>query len=309
MLSTANRRQIILAYLAQQAQAIKDKEQLREIDDCPTLHGQQLILMKGATRLFDKLYPTQFHRQMSDIDIYIGQQDCISSFAGLGYEVMDKSQGKIEDIDTNFVQLNSLTNHHLPPIVSKRFSKRLELHSFFIQRFIQIEMRPSVVDDANKLANTNCVQILSPLDQLILLIIHSRFADRSAYFGSSRLRGLLEGMLLHRQLSTAEQNQFNDHFHYVGAGNEIQLWKYTCYRLFNAIEFAELDSTSMRLRYKLHELTSQSGWTRSIAYAFRSMHLLVTHRLRSPLERKQFFLRLFDSNRWRRYFRRITRIR
>lgn len=308
-LGADTRKVITIAYLTIKAQSMSDIKQLQEIDNCASLSGTRFILMKGANRIFDDLYPTSCHRQMSDIDMHIGQQKCIAGFLDLGYETMEKAQGEISEINDEYIEQFSQTNHHLPPIVSNRFNKRIELHLFFIHRFLNIEMRSNAIDLVKKIKNTNHFYAMSKLDQLILLIIHSRFADRSASFSSSRLRGILEGLLLFRTLSQTEQQELTEHFRAFGEERELRFWKYLCYRLFSADQFKSQDTLSMSARYQWHKATSHRGWALSFNYALGSIRLLLTHRLRSPLERKQFTQRLFSGSRWRRYLKRITRFR
>ena len=303
------RRQIVIEYLTQRARAKKDLAQLDELETNPVLSKSKLILLKGSVRLFDDLYPTDAHRFMMDIDIYFENSDCLKAFAQLGYIIRDESFDALEDLSPGFLAEHSKHDHHLPPITSKSHKKRIELHQSLIQKFVTASMRKQSIDAAIPIPNKNYLLQLRPLDQLIMLLIHCRIADRYADFSTSRLRNTLEGYLLYKRLDNSDRNLLDSHFSAIGYRDELEFWKYMCLQLFEAPEFSHLiHRRSLQARYALHKRVSQNDNITALQYTWYFVYRLFSFRLTNSLQRKRLISQILQKNSWKIFLAKVRRI-
>lgn len=304
-LTPSTRKTIALAYLRNVASAKIDKKQLLELNQQLEVNGQRVILIKGATRFFDGMYPSAAHRYMSDLDIFIEHHDALEAFLALGYETTKYATWQIQDFSPEFLERHSVRHHHLPQITKENYSKNIELHQSFVHKFVDYELRSEAIELATVVNGTTRLLQLDPADQFILHFLHSRIVDNYTSFGTSRLRNFLEGYLLHQKLTPAQLAIVDEYFDSRKLTYKLDSWKYIVYRYFGVEEFKQVESTTMRAKFTLHRYVSSHPILLSTKFLFYSLYNLFTVRLFDSLERNYIFNRLGRAGAWKLFLKRI----
>lgn len=299
------RKSIAYTHLANQARAIHTKQQMIEIDQIADANNYRLVAMKGITRFFDNTYPSNAHRFLSDIDLYFEDIQIVEHLANIGYQTQADSDIHIHEIDQNYQQENRKGFHHLPPIVKDNHNKAVELHHQLLHLTTYVEMRQECHDTTIPIIGLTKTRQLNRPDQLILLIIHSRFSERLAMNSTSRLRNLLEGYLLYRALNRSEKNTVDNHFHSQCQNKEYDFWLYICQRLFHA-NYKPQSHSWCAMRYKLHQKLSHSSNFIKLRYLYyNSTRILFFWKLTSQ-QRIRAWYRLTSTSRWKRIISKLT---
>ena len=176
------------------------RRQLGEVVTLLNGIGVEPVLLKGAIRLVDGLYPDPGWRMMHDLDLLVPPDRRVDAMAALhrgsyataaAYRHMEPSYDR---------------HHHCPPLVRPDRPAPVEIHSeLFVTRRQQLLLpagamlaaaAPIEVGDGR-------ARLPDPGHQLIHLIGHCQIADRGYLCGSVPLRDRLEAAALARRAGPA----------------------------------------------------------------------------------------------------------
>lgn len=161
--------------------------QLAEAAGCLNAAGIEPVLLKGAIRLVDGLYPDPGWRLMRDLDVLVPRDRLRRAAACLGR------------IGYAPVQAEGPRPHrHLPPLARPEDHAPVELHGDLLPRRglcpaedVIARSRPARLDGA-------AVRLPAAADQLVHLVAHDRLDDPFRRTGTIALRGVVELVLLGR---------------------------------------------------------------------------------------------------------------
>jgi hypothetical protein len=164
--------------------------QLLEVASCLNEIGIEPVLVKGAIRLVDGLYPDPGWRFMRDLDLLIARDrlsDAVAQLASIGYSFTQAA-----------AELPARCNH-LPPLGRDDDATVVETHSDLLRE------RPEFCRAEDVLAQSQPVEldgarvrIPEVTHQLAHLIGHDRFDRRLHLSGMFLLRSVFEAALLGR---------------------------------------------------------------------------------------------------------------
>lgn len=162
--------------------------------------GVEPVLLKGAIRLVDGLYPDPGRRMMHDLDLLVPPDrrvDAMGTLQRAGYATAAAYRHMEPSYDHH---------HHGPPLVRPDRPAPVEIHSeLFVTRRQQLLLPagamlaaavPIEVGDGR-------ARLPDPAHQLIHLIGHCQIADRGYLCGSIPLRDRLEAAALARRAGPA----------------------------------------------------------------------------------------------------------
>ncbi|MDC0602512.1 nucleotidyltransferase family protein [Aliiglaciecola sp.] len=151
-----------------------DSIQQEAIKVC-TLFQQQnidIILLKGAATLFNRISSPTSVRFMSDIDILVPE-----SQQAQAVKILDENGYREDEVE---LKIDAKGHYHAPPLKHPDSICYIEIHRAAQKTSLQ-ELLPTqdLWDRAVPLELTQdlCVKQLCPVDQIVLSIVHSQLAD------------------------------------------------------------------------------------------------------------------------------------
>jgi hypothetical protein len=173
------------------------RRQLAQAAACLNGIGIEPLLLKGAIRLVDGLYPDPSWRFMRDVDLLVPRDrlsDAVARMASLGYRFTRDAASWPEQ------------HKHLPPLARDGDAAVVEIHADLLpdrQELCPAEemlarSRPVDLDGAR-------VRVPDPADQLAHLIGHDRFDPYLQPSGTFMLRSVFEAALLCRDERSLRQ--------------------------------------------------------------------------------------------------------
>ena len=154
--------------------------------------GIEPVLLKGAIRLVDDLYPDPGWRMLSDLDLLVPTGRGPAAFEAL---LADGCQ-QLRDVPPG--------HHHLPDLWHAPTGSPVELHEHVVQAGFRPVLEASRLLEHARPAPGLAARLPDPADQLLHLIVHDLLSHRGLSFGWTGLRTLLEGRLLLDRLDPAE---------------------------------------------------------------------------------------------------------
>jgi hypothetical protein len=285
------------------------KRQLVELSDAMQQSSTSPILMiKGGLRLFDDLYPSPIHRYLADVDLYFENSDILPILAALGYQSDDISDFDLQGVTEEFLVWHKTQKHHLPRLGRVDRPRVFEMHQHMVH------LRASPYCRGGELSHSNGIpalpKIMAPnlVDQLILNILHATYGDRFSFYANFRLRNIFEGYLLYNRLTGAQRTEFYEHFDRINRRQDIEFWKYLCFKFFNAKEFSGHFSLSVKFKFFLHKQFGQNPKANAIIYSCYFIYRLIFKDLWSSKARSILWNKLTDNSRRHLFFQKITRI-
>ena len=152
--------------------------------------GIEPLLLKGAGRLVDRLYPDEGWRFMRDLDILVPRdqlEEACQALLAVGYRPTMDVDPWPEDY------------HHLPPLYREGEAAVIELHGEALRHGIIFCPTDRLLERAHRLEVEGVAARLADApDQIACVIGHDRFDDDQRRSGLFRLKSLLELALLCR---------------------------------------------------------------------------------------------------------------
>lgn len=290
-------------YLVLWRRAEQLKMQLLELSTALPSHGHaQLVLMKGAARLFDGMYPSLIHRFMADIDLYFEDEVVLKSFDSLGYKVLGGEGADLATFDAAYVEAHARHNHHLPPLFHKKHPARIELHHHLAPLGTKALVPKDVIASSSKIDCAPGLGVSSTFDQLIVTLVHSQYGDRFTNNVTYRLRGVIEAYLLYKRLSDTEKSALEAHFDERDKGRDFLFWQYLCLRLLDASEFGRAYPWQVRLRFFWFRLVNQNMAYHAMLYNLHFVYRFLTDGLWRRDERKRLMRNMVKPEHRRVFF-------
>lgn len=190
------------------------RRQLGEVVTLLNGIGVEPVLLKGAIRLVDGLYPEPGWRMMGDLDLLVPQERRAEAMAALhraGYATAPAYR----QIEPSYAW-----HHHCPPLVRPNRPAPVEIHDELFVTRRQQRLLPGVamLEAATPAMVESGLARLPRLEhQLVHLIGHCQIADRGHLCGSIRLRDRLEAAALARRAGAAFDTTALDR-HFAQAG-------------------------------------------------------------------------------------------
>jgi hypothetical protein len=273
--------------------------QLGQIARCLNGIGIEPLLLKGAIRLVDGLYPDAGWRFMRDLDLLVPRDrwsEAIERLASIGY-------GFTRDTAT------WPTNHkHLPPLGRDDDAAVVEIHGDLLSERQELcpadqavaRSRPVDLDGAR-------VRVPHPVDQLTMLIRHDRCDGYLRRAGMFLLRSVFEAAALCREQGYVEELVTRA----AGAGwaHNAQVWLGLAARLFpdyvGPFTDAELRARLQASALIALERFDENGRCRRLIWFAR---LRVGKLLGSPTDRRHLAANILSSEYARRSLERLHRL-
>lgn len=155
--------------------------------------GLEPVLLKGAIRLVDGLYPDLGWRMMQDLDILVpadGFWDAIEALGAAGYAP-----------DQHWIKTSAQApKHHYPGLQHPTRRATVEIHAELFSSAKQRLLRAADVIDRSRSLHAQGVAIRVPLleHQLVHLIGHCQLSNHGYMYGRIELRDRLEAAALAR---------------------------------------------------------------------------------------------------------------
>jgi hypothetical protein len=277
----------------------------KELDHADTA---PILMIKGALRLFDGLYPTISHRYMSDLDLVFTDRKVLKVLADLGYKSRALSDFDLSQATQEYLDEQKKQNHHLPPVGAANHPLWLEMHQHLVHLRAVKFCREGTVNRGLEIADLP--KILAPeiVDQLILNLLHTKYGDMFTDYSNFRLRNIFEGYLLYHQLNDAEKSEFENHFAAIKRHDDVAFWKYLCLQLLDAQEFSGNYPLRIKAKYMLHARFGQDSRANSILYSVHFVYRLFAKILWSSSERHTLMLKFKDDGKRNQFWQKIIRI-
>ncbi|GLQ35955.1 hypothetical protein GCM10007939_22390 [Amylibacter marinus] len=306
LIPSALKSELKFAYLHHLAQGQQSKEQLIEIADAFHQNTTDpMIVLKGGLRLLDDLYPSVAHRFLADLDFYFQGTSTLRQFQQMGYAAQDQAFD-LATADTDYLRSARKAHHHLPALFKPPYKKRVELHQDLIAKHAQAFMPKSLATNAQEAMPG--LYAPSPVDQLIINIIHSQYGDQRAVHANFRLRNIFEGYLLYRRLDTDQQRALDAHFAAINRPQDLDFWKYLCIKFCGADELSAPHSLSLRMRYALYTYTNQNSPLNSLLYFGYFITDFMRYGLWDKQERQRIVKNLLGRETRMRFFKKLGQI-
>jgi hypothetical protein len=169
------------------------RAQLGEAAACLNRIGIEPLLLKGAIRLVDGLYPDPGWRFMRDLDLLVPRdriEQAVACLASLGY----RFPRNVTETPPDY--------KHLPPLCRDGAGAVLEIHTGLLDlrdvcpaEHVVARSRPVDLDGVR-------ARVPDPADQIAHLICHDRFDAQLRHSGMFLLRNVFEAALLcHKERS------------------------------------------------------------------------------------------------------------
>lgn len=265
-ISEAEQHIITVWHATFQEKALQERAAIEEIDHAIS-HAAPLtevpILLKGAVRLFDDLYPTLAYRTRADVDLYYGDPALLTLLAGLGYGSVEPDLFELgEPVSDKLERLH----HHLPSIRKTEDSVRIELHLQLIGRLgIGCALQRSEVTTRPCPGLAHIVR-LSAIDEFKLAFANTYLCDRGSMNLNMRLRGVYETWLLFDILSEAERQEARDQITKAGYGPTLNFASFLTQKLFGAAMYPH--QMTMRARFEFWKYKALRRWPRLLPVVF-----------------------------------------
>ncbi|WGF89124.1 nucleotidyltransferase family protein [Marinivivus vitaminiproducens] len=148
--------------------------------------GIEPLLLKGANRLVDDLYPDLGWRLMGDLDLLVppdSEQEAFRTLRAIGYEPVAE---RADD------------HQHLPDLVHAETGVMVELHRDMMPARLRSLVSTDEVCRAASRTSIDGALVQTPRlpDQLLHLIVHDQLSHDGLLAGRASLRALLEARLL-----------------------------------------------------------------------------------------------------------------
>ncbi len=221
---------------------LRIKGQLLEIDRCLQDSDCGAILIKGAVRLFDGVYPNIGMRHMADVDILVPDQKFGLALAKIGYRPADADwQDEHDGTGRPVLQHGA---HHLTPVIRPQDAVTIEPHLLATAARYR-NLLPSDLSSTALLV-PGCENLRQPSrkNDLIINLIHTLLHDRDTLDGGLLLRGLVECELMFSRLEPEDQATVARHFADCGAAKLWTAWRALADWLFEGDDKAQWRSVS-----------------------------------------------------------------
>lgn len=209
------------------------RKQIVELADLFARNDRRLILLKGAARLFDDLYPDISCRFSVDIDLLIDEPEIFYKTYELGYSPLDDASYDMKAIRAGDISAaTGPTFHHLPPLYREGDQVTVELHTRpFSPKFDHLGI-PALWQDARAIEGSPAILVPSVPHQIIINIIHTLLHGLAKEQFSLSVRDLFEGHVLYAKAGAKERERVRAHFSDAGYGKDFDLWRSVCFRVF-----------------------------------------------------------------------------
>ncbi len=217
--------------------ALEVRKQITELAELTDKTGDRMVLLKGAARLFDNLYPDISCRYSIDVDPLIKNPALFYQFQEIGYEPYDDSSFNMAPIKAGDIS-SALTAayHHLPPLYRNGYQASVELHTRAFSNSHSNLAIPDIWAQAIPVDGLPSLLLPSTVHQIIVNVVHTLLHSLAKQRFSLSVRDLFEGHRLYSTASDAEKKLVRMHFSDRGYERDFDLWSYICHRIFeNAI--------------------------------------------------------------------------
>ncbi len=170
------------------------RAQLAAVVEALNRAGVEPVLLKGAIRLVDGLYPDPGWRVMRDLDLLVpGDRlgDAVAAMQGAGYAPVPPTPGEATGLD----------HHHYPKLARPDHRATVEVHTelFKTERQRRLLRATEVSGAAQPIAFDGVRARLPSVDhQLVHLVGHSQISNYGHYCARVQLRDRLEAAALAR---------------------------------------------------------------------------------------------------------------
>lgn len=209
------------------------RTQITELADLFAQNDKRIILLKGAARLFDDLYPDISCRFSVDIDPLIDDPAMFYRTFALGYSPLDDASYDMKAIRNGDISAaTGPTFHHLPPLYREGDQVTVELHIRpFAPKFDHLGI-PGLWQDASAIAGRPALLVPSVPHQIIINIIHTLLHGLAKEQFSLSVRDLFEGHALYMKANEDQREQVRAHFSEAGYSKDFELWRSVCFQVF-----------------------------------------------------------------------------
>ncbi|MBS7538692.1 nucleotidyltransferase family protein [Ancylobacter lacus] len=171
---------------------------LEEVAAALNAAGVVPVLLKGANRLIDGLYPDAGLRVLSDLDLLVPPEQAMAAagvLEALGFDWVAEDYAG-----------DQAGRHQLPPMRRPADGTRIELHRHAVHRPFAAILPADELMAAATPARLGRAEVAIPAlrHQFLHLVIHDQLANRGFRRCTLRLRTLLEGRLLLERLAPGE---------------------------------------------------------------------------------------------------------
>ena len=176
------------------------RQQLGEVVTSLNGIGVEPVLLKGAIRLVDGLYPDPGWRMMGDLDLLVPRARRVEALAAL------QQAGYATAAAYRHIEPTYECHHHCPPMVRPDRPAPVELHDelFVTRRQRRLLPGATMLAAATPMpVDGGRARLPTAEHQLVHLIGHCQIADRGYLCGSIRLRDRLEAAALVRRAGAA----------------------------------------------------------------------------------------------------------
>ena len=202
---------------------LRIKGQLLEIDRCLQGSDCGAILIKGAVRLFDGVYPNIGMRHLADIDILVPDQKFGLALVKMGYRPADANCQDTYDATGRPVLPHGA--HHLTPVIRLDDPVTIEPHLLATAARYRKLLPTDLTSTAVVVPGCKNLRQLSGKNDLIVNLIHTLLHDRDTLDGGLLLRGLVECELMFARLAAEDQAAVARHFADCGAAKLWTAWR------------------------------------------------------------------------------------
>lgn len=269
------------------------RKQIIELAELFAQHDQRLILLKGASRLFDGLYPDISCRYSIDIDPLIENPSMLYETYALGYQLFDDPSHDMKAIrEGDISSLTGTLHHHLPPLYRDGEQASVELHTHpFSPKFNRLSI-PDLWNDAGVVGDMPNILVPSLPDQIIINVIHTLLHGLAKKGFRISIRDLVEGHILYSKVNERQKTAVRKHFADAGYSKDFDLWLSVCFRVFGNPDYEVQETRSHRRFFQLLEKTQADQKT------------MVRYHYYSKL-REMLFVEIWNPDRLRIRFRHL----
>lgn len=179
--------------------------------------GIEPVLLKGAIRLVDDLYPDPSWRYMGDLDVLVADR-AVEAARAL------RAAGHVDGVDITAPDPLAALQHHLPPLRRPAGPTRIEIHMRPLQVVLGDLLTTAAVVASAEPLNIEGARMRIPgrCEQLIHVVGHWRGRPDGAY--RLFLRDALETRLLLEAVGAEGRVQLIDAFDRAGRRSSVRFW-------------------------------------------------------------------------------------
>jgi hypothetical protein len=246
------------------------RKQIVELAGLFSQHNQRFMLLKGAARLFDDLYPDISCRYSVDIDPLIEDPSIFYDTFSLGYRAFDDEAFDMKSIRSGDISVATGPGfHHLPPLYRQGDQASVELHTMpFTRKYDNLAI-PDLWSQARTVDGRTGILIPSLPHQIIINVIHTLLHGLAKEQFSLSVRDLFEGHLLYTEANERQRAQVIGHFAERGYSKDFDLWKSVCFRVFQNPVY-QVPETSFHGRFFERLVKTQADPKAQFRYRFFS---------------------------------------